>query len=66
MIVDSRSTVKLPSSITFSQAAPLTCAGVTIYNALLRADLKKGELVAIIGLGALVSLSPYFRIRMLK
>jgi D-arabinose 1-dehydrogenase-like Zn-dependent alcohol dehydrogenase len=35
------------------QAAPLTCAGTTIYGSIKTAKLKQGEIVGISGLGAL-------------
>lgn len=35
------------------QAAPMTCAGVTIYNAIKKANLKSGQVIGISGLGAL-------------
>jgi D-arabinose 1-dehydrogenase-like Zn-dependent alcohol dehydrogenase len=31
----------------------MTCAGVTIYNAIKKADLKAGQVIGISGLGAL-------------
>ena len=34
-------------------AAPLTCAGTTIYGAIKTAKLKQGEIIGISGLGAL-------------
>jgi D-arabinose 1-dehydrogenase-like Zn-dependent alcohol dehydrogenase len=36
-----------------SQAAPLTCAGTTIYGSIKTANLKPGQIVGISGLGAL-------------
>lgn len=39
--------------LTLPQAAPMTCAGVTIYNAIKKADLKAGQVIGISGLGAL-------------
>lgn len=37
----------------FAQAAPLSCAGVTIYAAIKRAGLKPGDTLGIVGLGSL-------------
>ena len=37
--------------VTFETAAPMGCAGVTIWASLLRADLKAGETVALVGAG---------------
>ncbi|RXK37884.1 hypothetical protein M231_04883 [Tremella mesenterica] len=57
-IVDSRFCATLPDNMSFEQAAPLTCAGLTIYKAIKVAVEKKGILpgkgiLAISGLGAL-------------
>ena len=44
-LVDSRVTAKLPDSMSFEQAAPLMCAGLTIYSAIRKAEshgLKAG------------------------
>lgn len=37
----------------FTTAAPLTCAGSTIYNSILRAGEPEGSILAIFGLGGL-------------
>lgn len=39
--------------MSFAQAAPLCCAGTTIYTAIRRAGLKPGQTLGIVGLGAL-------------
>ncbi|KIJ23322.1 hypothetical protein M422DRAFT_39670 [Sphaerobolus stellatus SS14] len=53
MVVDSKWTISLPSQLSFESAAPLMCAGTTIYSGLKVADLQPGQTVAIIGAGAL-------------
>ncbi|KAK3710339.1 hypothetical protein LTR37_010405 [Vermiconidia calcicola] len=50
-VVDARQVAVLPDSMTAVTAAPLTCAGVTIYNALKRCRLNSGQRVGIIGAG---------------
>ncbi|OCF35553.1 hypothetical protein I316_02606 [Kwoniella heveanensis BCC8398] len=45
--------VHLPEDVSDEQAAPLTCAGVTIYAAIQKAQLKKGQILLISGLGGL-------------
>ncbi|RDW68519.1 putative alcohol dehydrogenase-3 [Coleophoma crateriformis] len=50
-IVDSREACRLPDNLSFQSAAPLACAGRTIWGGLARADLKAGESVAIVGAG---------------
>lgn len=56
-IVDSRQTVILPSSMSAVDAAPLMCAGLTIWNALSRCGLSlqqgggNGKIIGILGAG---------------
>jgi D-arabinose 1-dehydrogenase-like Zn-dependent alcohol dehydrogenase len=45
--------VPLPPEIEFAAAAPFGCAGLTVYAALVNADLRPGRRVAILGLGGL-------------
>jgi len=45
--------VKIPDNISFIDAAPLFCAGVTTYKALKVSKAKPGEWVAIFGIGGL-------------
>jgi len=52
-ISDARLCAKIPDNMTFEQAAPMTCAGVTIYGAIKRASLKPGQILGMSGLGAL-------------
>lgn len=51
MIVDARESSRIPDRVTFETAAPLACAGVTIWGGLLRADLETGQTVALVGAG---------------
>ncbi|KKY28598.1 putative zinc binding dehydrogenase [Phaeomoniella chlamydospora] len=51
MIADGRECIKLPDVIAFDTAAPLACAGSTIYRALLQTSAQPGEWIAIIGSG---------------
>ena len=43
----------LPEELSFEEAAPLMCAGVTTYNALRHAGAFPGDLVAVQGVGGL-------------
>lgn len=43
----------LPANLSFEEAAPVLCAGVTTYKALKVADLRPGQWVAIYGVGGL-------------
>lgn len=43
----------IPDSLDFAEAAPLMCAGLTVYNGLRNANFEPGYKVAVIGLGGL-------------
>lgn len=43
----------IPDKLTFIEAAPLMCAGVTTYNSLRNSGAKPGDLVAVLGIGGL-------------
>jgi propanol-preferring alcohol dehydrogenase len=45
--------VKLPDAIPLDEAAPLMCAGLTVYRALKTAATSPGNLVAVFGVGGL-------------
>ena len=45
--------VAIPDELPSQEAAPLLCAGFTVYNALLKSGAKPGEVVAIQGIGGL-------------
>src|SRR5271156_1350830 len=45
--------VRIPDGLTAVEAAPLFCAGVTVYRALKQARIQKGQRLAIFGIGGL-------------
>ena len=45
--------LRVPDGLDPEEAAPLFCAGVTVYRALRRAGIRSGERVAIFGIGGL-------------
>lgn len=51
---------RIPDGLSFAEAAPMGCAGVTTYNALRRSSAKAGDRVAILGLGGLGHLGVQF------
>lgn len=53
MKADARVVAKIPESIDWAEAAPLLCAGATVYGALLASGVKAGEFIAIVGIGGL-------------
>ncbi len=44
---------RLPDALSFEQAAPLLCAGLTVYKALKSAQIKSGQRLAVFGVGGL-------------
>ncbi|PMD58774.1 NAD(P)-binding protein [Hyaloscypha bicolor E] len=64
-LVDVRQVAKIPDELTDVEAAPLMCAGLTIFSALLKCGLKEGGKVGIIGCGGgLGHLGLQFGVRM--
>ncbi|KAF2097629.1 alcohol dehydrogenase [Rhizodiscina lignyota] len=51
VVVDARNTALLPKEVSFEIAAPLACAGCTVFRALLQTELKEGQVVGIVGSG---------------
>ncbi|KAI1185845.1 alcohol dehydrogenase-like protein [Nemania serpens] len=50
-VADSRQIAPIPDSLSATDTAVLMCAGVTVYNALKRCALQRGQRVGIIGCG---------------
>jgi propanol-preferring alcohol dehydrogenase len=46
-------TAKLPENLSFEEAAPLLCAGVTVHRAMKKSELQAGQKIAIFGVGGL-------------
>jgi propanol-preferring alcohol dehydrogenase len=44
---------KIPDSVSSVQAAPLFCAGVTVYRAIMQAKPQRGQRLAVFGVGGL-------------
>lgn len=51
--VDQAYVVKIPAGIPLERAAPLLCAGITTYSPLRHFGVKRGDDIAIVGLGGL-------------
>ncbi|GME65922.1 alcohol dehydrogenase [Neofusicoccum parvum] len=49
--VDARNAVKLPDNVSFETAAPLACAGCTIYKGVMATGLHAGEWICLVGAG---------------
>ncbi|KAL1610115.1 hypothetical protein SLS60_001780 [Paraconiothyrium brasiliense] len=50
-VVDARQLAPIPDELSATDTAPLMCAGITIYAALKRCQLERGDRVAIMGAG---------------
>jgi uncharacterized zinc-type alcohol dehydrogenase-like protein len=53
IVVDGRFVVKIPDALALDVAAPLLCAGITMYSPLKRWGAGPGKQVAIVGMGGL-------------
>jgi alcohol dehydrogenase len=53
MVAYADSTQLLSDRISYEQAAPIFCAGVTVYSGLLSAEPKPKERIAVVGIGGL-------------
>lgn len=51
VVADARTSAKLPDKVSFETAAPLACAGSTVWRGVLQAGLKSGEWLGIVGSG---------------
>ena len=50
-VSDSRTACHVPDSVSLADAAPLACAGITIYRAIIVTEAKEGDTIAIVGAG---------------
>ncbi|KAF1972729.1 alcohol dehydrogenase-like protein [Bimuria novae-zelandiae CBS 107.79] len=50
-VVDARQLAPIPDALSAVETAPLMCAGITIYAALKRCQMKPGDRIAIMGAG---------------
>jgi D-arabinose 1-dehydrogenase-like Zn-dependent alcohol dehydrogenase len=53
MIAPSEAVAAMPDDLPSDEAAPLLCAGITVYNSLRNAGARSGDLVAVQGIGGL-------------
>jgi alcohol dehydrogenase (NADP+) len=51
--VNEKFCLKIPKNLPLDKAAPLLCAGITTYSPLKQWNVKKGDRVAVVGLGGL-------------
>jgi D-arabinose 1-dehydrogenase-like Zn-dependent alcohol dehydrogenase len=53
MIAPAEAVAAIPSDLSTEEAAPLLCAGITVYNPLRNSGARPGDLVAVQGIGGL-------------
>jgi D-arabinose 1-dehydrogenase-like Zn-dependent alcohol dehydrogenase len=53
MLMYAEATVLIPDPVSFEQAAPIFCAGYTVWSGLRRADPEPHERIAVLGIGGL-------------
>lgn len=53
MLAYAEATMLVPDALAYEQAAPIFCAGYTVWSGLRWADPKPGERVAVVGIGGL-------------
>ncbi len=53
IVVDENYVLRIPETMTLQGAAPLLCAGITVYNPLRRWQAGPGTKVAVVGMGGL-------------
>jgi len=60
MLAQAAYVIPLPDVLSFQDAAPLFCAGLSVYAGLVHAGFKPGHKVAVVGLGGLGNLAILF------
>lgn len=64
MLAPAEAVAQIPDDIPAAEAAPLLCAGITVYNALRNSGARAGDLVAVQGIGGLGHLGIQYARRM--
>jgi len=64
MIAPAEAVAAMPDELPADEAAPLLCAGITVFNALRNSGARAGEVVAIHGIGGLGHLAIQYSRRM--
>ncbi|KAL7785531.1 GroES-like protein [Trichoderma ceciliae] len=64
VLLRAEAVVRIPKQMDPAQAAPLLCAGVTVFNGIRKQKVEQGRLVAVQGLGGLGHLAVQFASKM--
>ena len=62
IVVDEQYTLKISDKLPLERVAPLLCAGITTYSPLKHVGVKKGDKVAVLGLGGLGHMAVKFAV----
>jgi alcohol dehydrogenase len=64
VVVPVSALARIPDELSFVEAAPMGCAGVTAFNGLRRTSAQPGDVVAVLGIGGLGHLAVQFADKM--
>jgi alcohol dehydrogenase len=64
VVVPTSALARIPDELSFVEAAPMSCAGVTVFSGLRRTSAEPGDLVAVLGIGGLGHLAVQFADKM--
>src|SRR6202163_2049385 len=64
MISPAEAVAAIPDDLPAAEAAPLLCAGITVFNALRNSGARPGDLVAVLGIGGLGHLGIQYAAKM--
>lgn len=64
MLAPANALALIPDDLSFVEAGPLMCAGVTTYNSMRNSGTRPGEVVAILGIGGLGHLAVQYATKM--
>jgi alcohol dehydrogenase len=60
VVVPANALARIPDGLSFAEAGPMACAGVTVYHALRQSRARPGDRVAVLGVGGLGHLGVQF------
>ncbi|WP_330284686.1 alcohol dehydrogenase [Streptomyces sp. NBC_00588] len=64
MIAPVDALARIPEALSATDAGPMACAGVTVFNGMRRSSARPGDLVAVLGLGGLGHLGVQYAVAM--
>ncbi len=64
VVVPTSALARIPEELSFVEAAPMGCAGVTVFNGLRRTAAQPGDVVGVLGIGGLGHMAVQFADKM--